>query len=265
MVTCLVIGFWEPNDVSNGLRIVRRRLVLVLASSIASTTALAQERWERSVSDHKDWIRSCTDSSIDLTTQGALVIYSINSGSETVSVIRCLLDTVEVVPKVRVSDSWLAIPFRSHDEPRPEDGADPTGFTEILIRTAEQAIVVSGIRSEWGISEITDVSGDLLLITTAHVAHRGVYKLDPSRGTVEYLTNGLVEVVDEDIPIFKVHGRKHYFNEGGAFWISAVIDGEGNILDVPDQGGLCLSVDELSERSSLDLTRVVRPEVCVSR
>ena len=250
---------------SNGLRIVRRRLVLVLATSIASATVLAQDRWEQSVSDHKDWIRSCTDSSIDLTTQGALITYSIKSGSETVSVIRCLLATVEVVPDVQVSDSWLAIPFRSPiDERRPGDVADPTRLTEILIRTAEQTIVVSGTRSEWGISEITGVSGDILLITTAHVAHRGVYKLDPNRGTVEYLTNGLVKVVDEDIPIFRVHGRKHYFNEGGAFWISAIIDGEGNILDVPDEGGLCLSVDELSARSSLDLTRVVRPEVCVS-
>ena len=247
------------------LRTVCHRWVLPLTASIAFATALAQEFPEQSVSGHKDWIRGCTDASVDLTT-GGLVVYSINSGSETVSVIRCLLATVEVLPETHVSDGWLAIPFLSPvDQWTAEKGGEPGRFTEILIRTATKAIVVSGSQSDWGIAEIKDVSGDVLLITAAHLTGRSVYKLDPSSGSVEYLTNGSVDVVDEDIPIFEVRGRKHYFTGGGAFWITATIDGDGNILDMPLRGGSCMSVDELSERSSLDLNRVVRPEVCVAR
>ena len=249
---------------SNSLRTVCRRSVLVLTASVAATTVLAQESLEQRISDHEDWIGSCTDAPIDVTREG-LVVYSINSGPETVPVIRCLLATVEDASTILVSDGWLAIGFRSPVDQRMMGEAEPTGLTEILIRTAARAIMVSGAQSDWGITEISDVAGDLLLITTGHVTHRRVYKLDPNSGTVEYLTNGTVEVVDEDIPIFKVQGRKHYFNGGGAFWISGIIDSEGNILDVTPGGGFCMSVDELSERSGLDLSRVVRPEVCVAR
>ena len=247
-------------------RIVCSRWGFVLATSLAATTTLAQAFSEQSISERKEWIRSCTDSPIDVTTEG-LAVYSINSGSETVSVVRCLLATAEEVSTVRVSDGWLAIPFHFPVDVRnPEESADfPTGLTGILIRTARRTMVVSGTLSAGGISKITDVSSDLVLITTHHATGLGVYKLDPNTGTVEGLTNGRVEVLDEDIPIFRVHGRKHYFNGGGAFWMSAVIDVEGNILDVMPDGGLCMSVDALSERSSLDLTRVVRPEVCVAR
>lgn len=239
---------------------------LVLATSFASATALAQESSAPSVSGHEDWIRSCTDSAIDPRTTEGWIRYSIDSGSETVSVIRCLLAAVDEVPEMKASNGWLAIPFRSALDGRlAEQGTDPVGWTGILIRTAATAIVVAETQSDWGISEVNHVSGDLLLITTGYLTHHRVYKLDPNRGTVEFLTNGLVEVVDEDVPLFKVRGRKHYFNGGGAFWITALIDGEGNILDVTPDGGLCMSVGELSERSGLDLTRVVRPEVCVAR
>lgn len=167
---------------------------------------------------------------------------------------------------MKASDGWLAVPFRAALDPRlAEQGSDPVGWSGIVIRTAAKAIVVAETQSHWGILEVDHVSADLLLITTGHLTSRGVYKLDPQSGTVEYLTNGLVEVVVEDTPLFKVRGRKHYFNGGGAFWIDALIDAEGNILDVTTRGGLCMSVDELSGRSSLDLSRVVRPKVCVDR
>lgn len=239
---------------------------LVLATSLASATALAQGSSEQSVFGLDDWIRSCTDSSVDPRPAEGWITYSIDSGSETVSVLRCLLATVDEVPEMKASAGWLAVPFRAALDGRlAEQGTDPTGWTGIVVGTATKAIVVAETQSDWGILEVDHVSADLLLITTGHLTSRGVYKLDPQSGTVEYLTNGLVEVVDEDVPLFSVRSRKHYFNGGGAFWINALIDAEGNILDVPSQGGLCMSVDELSERSGLDLTRVVRPEVCVAR
>ncbi|MYD96573.1 MAG: hypothetical protein F4X98_04185 [Gammaproteobacteria bacterium] len=245
---------------------------LVLATWFASATALAQEPSEQSAFDPvrlfaatglDDWIRSCTDSSVDPRPTEGWIAYSINSGSETVSVLRCLLATVDDVPDVKASDGWLAVPFRSALDGRLAE--NPEGWTGIVIGTATRAIVIAETQSDWGISEVDHVSGDLLLITTPHLTGIGVHQLDPNSGTVEYLTNGMVEVVDEDTPLFKVRGRKHYFKGGGAFWIDALIDSEGNILDVTTQGGLCMSVDELSERSGLDLTRVVRPEVCVER
>lgn len=247
---------------SNGLS----SACFVVAASLASATALAQESSEQSVFGLDDWIRSCTDSSVDPRPAGGWITYSIDSGSETVSVLRCLLATVDEVPEMKASDGWLAVPFRSALDGRlAEQGTDPVGWTGIVVGTATKAIVVAETKSDWGISEVNHVSGDLLLITTGHLTGLGVYKLDPNSGTVEYLTNGLVEVVDEDVPLFSVRSRKHYFNGGGAFWIDALIDAEGNILDVTTRGGLCMSVDELSGRSSLDLGRVVRPKVCVAR
>lgn len=80
-------------------------------------------------------------------------------------------------------------------------------------------------------------------------------------------TDSSFDVTTEGLVVYSIDrasGRKRYFRAGGAFWTTLILDDEGNILDVLPQGGLCMSLDELSERSSLDLTRVVRPEVCVS-
>ena len=84
------------------------------------------------------------------------------------------------------------------------------------------------------------------------------------------MTNGFsMEIEDPIVPTFRVEGRKSYFNRGGAFWIDAIVDAYGNILDIvtsnTDLDVDCMTVKDLSETAGLDLSRMAEQEVCIRR
>ena len=75
-----------------------------------------------------------------------------------------------------------------------------------------------------------------------------------------YLGNGDFEVIDDEKVIFLVKERKSYLRKGGALWFDALIDRDGNILEIvtPEAGDntRCMSADELNKQSYVDLSRV---------
>ena len=144
---------------------------------------------------------------------------------------------------------------------------------EVLLRTDRKVLIVSGAGSDAGVSRIRHVSGDTFTVQTGYATHKRVYLVFADSSELAYLTNGDVEVVDGKNFVFRVKERKSYFeNTGGAFWFDALIDRDGNILDIvtsrDKQGAVyieCMSRDELIRRTSLDLSRVSSRETCVKR
>ena len=58
---------------------------------------------------------------------------------------------------------------------------------------------------------------------------------------------------------------KSYFVPAGAFWIDAVVDCDGNIVDILPQDSeyaRCIDVEEFKRKSHLDLSRIQREKVC---
>ena len=245
------------------------RVLVFFTASATPWPALTQSYVEQIVPRHQDWIQSCTDSRVALSEE-ELIIYSIDSVSDTQALMLCLLSEVELISDTRVSDSRDAVPyFSSYDERRLGDSTIPQKMTEILIRTDTKILVVSGANSDYGITSIASISKDLFLVTTGYATDYRVYTVDTKTGEADYLTNGLIEIVDKNIPTFRVNGYKSYFNTGDAFWFNAIIDIEGNFLDIvtPSDGDSirCMEIEELSQRSFLDLAKVVGPEICIVR
>ena len=116
---------------------------------------------------------------------------------------------------------------------------------------------------DWGLTQLVHVSDDLFLVGVGYVTHDRIHKFFAESGTTQYLSNGKVEVADAKLPSFIVYGMKSYFAPAGAFWIDAVVDRDGNIVDIlPQDSGRCIDVEEFKRKSHLDLSRIQREKVC---
>ena len=243
-----------------------RGAVIVWAATMAGTSLAGTPPapTDRNISQHENWIRGCTDSRITVVRQELVVLYAIDLGRDGDEVIQCLLPGRNPGPASQVSNSEAAFLFPSPvDFDRFEDGLPKR--TEAMIQTDTGALIISGPDSASGIEKIELVSGTTFVVQTSHVTHTRAYLVFSDRAELAYLTNGVVEILDREALTFRVHGRKSYFGESGAFWFDAVLDQDGNILDVVTPLGHCMSRQELARQSSLDLSRVDRSEVCIDR
>jgi hypothetical protein len=235
----------------------------------ATSWADASEYVEQSIRQHKNWIQTCTDSSIAVS-RTDLILYAIELGPDSDDVIRCLLSGRDASSGSQVSDSQAAVAYPSpFDGSMLGDGPQRQMF-EVLIQTGTKVLIVSGVESDAGITGIRHVSGNDFIVQTGYATHDRVYLVFADSGKLAHLTNGDVEVVDGENFVFRVKGRKSCLkNSGGAFWFDALIDRHGNILDIvtPVEGNyvICMSRDQLVGESNLNLSRVVRREVCIQR
>lgn len=234
-----------------------------------SSWAVASEDYvEQSIRQHKNWIQSCTNSALVVSRSG-LILYTIILGSNGDDVIRCLLSGRDTNAGSHVSDNKAAVAYPSPFDVAMLGDGPPRQMFEVLIQTSAKALVVSGVGSDTGVTLVTPVSGNAFIVQTGYSTHDRVYLVLPDSGESTYVTNGEVEIVDSEKFVFRVKGRKSYFNVGGAFWFDAIVDRDGNILDVvtPAEGNdiVCMSREQLARESNLDLSRIDRRDVCILR
>lgn len=224
----------------------------------------------QSIKQHKNWIQSCSDSSVAVTRSG-LILYAFELGPDSDDVIRCLLSGRDASSGIQISDSEAAVAYLSpFDGIILGDGPQRQMF-EALIQTSTKALIVSGVESDGGITRIRHISGNAFVVESDYATHNRLYLVFADSGELAYLTNGYeVEVVDRENFVFRVKDRKSFLkNIGGAFWFDAIVDRDGNILEIvtPTEGNFveCMSREELARKSSLDLSRVVSREICIRR
>ena len=248
----------------------RRVITLWVMTMTATSCAVTSEDYkDQSIQQHKSWIRNCTDSSISVN-RADLFIYTIELGSNGDNVIRCLLSGRDTSSGSQASDSQAAIMYPSPFDVIMLGDGRQRQMLEVLLRTDTKALIVSGVESDAGVTKVRHVSGNVFIVQTGYATHNRIYLIFGDSGEVTYLTNGDVDVADGEKFVFLVKGRKSYFNNsGGAFWFDAMVDRDGNILDIvkPAKGNyvICMSREELIRRSSLDLSRVSSREICVER
>ncbi len=200
---------------------------------------------------------------------------SIDSDVDRDSFAECFLSGTELVTRVKRRDALNAddggpvhhralVYLPSHDNGVTFSGTSVKIPEAIIV--SDRAVTIVPSSGDYGVEDMQHVSGQVFLIQIGMATHSRIYVVDTDSGESDYLTNGSsVMIEDPDAPKFRVNGYQSYFKGGGAFWIDAVIDRSGNILDVVTSGGLCMTVEELSENSNLDLGRLPRHEVCVHR
>lgn len=249
-----------------------RRVVILWTMTIAAASCASgsPDYIDRSIQQHKSRIKSCSDSRIAVGREG-LVTYTIELGSNGDGVIRCLLSGRDAIAGSQISDSQAAVVYPSPFDVITLGDGPHRQMPEVLLRTDTRVLIVSGVESDYGVTRVRHVSGNTFVVQAGNTTHDRVYLVFGDGGNVTYLTNGDVDVVDAEQFVFLVKGRKSYFNNvGGAFWFDALIDRDGNILDIvtprEKQGAAnikCMSREELIRRSSLDFGRVSSREVCV--
>lgn len=217
------------------------------------------------VAQHESWIRGCTDSRITVVQQELLVLYAIETGGDADDVVQCLLSGRSPTFPDRAGGGEGAVSHPSPFDVVLFDDGSGSKLVEALIQTDARVVVVSGPASAGGIEKVAFVSGFTYVVQTSHHTHARSYLVFADSAESAYLTNGVVEILDREALTFRVRSRKSYFRESGAFWFDAVIDRDGNILDVVTSSSDCMSRQQLARESTLDLSRVLRPEVCINR
>ena len=230
-----------------------------------SLAGASSDPMEQSVSQHENWIRGCTDSRIAVVQQELLVLYAVETGVDADDVVQCLLSGRDPTFHDGAGGGEGAGAHPSPFDVVLFDDGSGSSLVEALIQTDTRVVVVAAPASVGGIERMAFVSGFTYVVQTSHHTHARSYLVFADSAELGYLTNGVVEILDREAPTFRVHDRKSYFRELGAFWFDAVIDQDGNILDVVTPPGDCMSRQRLARQSDLDLSRVVRPEVCISR
>lgn len=236
-------------------------LCVVVSGVTLSTYAYAQH--DDSIRQHISWIQNCSPNPISMyVLKAGLIVYGTDLGAESSDVIRCLL--IESGPDL---DDQAVVIFPSPiDTVIDMESLNESPMPEALLRIGNKLLVVAGTESDKGVTEVQRVSGDTFVVTTKYMTHDRNFLLEGSGGKARYLINGHVTIERGKII---VSGMKSYFKGGGAFWVNALIDRDGNILDIvaPDKGdyAVCMSRDELSRKTDLDLSRVRRHRVCIER
>ncbi|MGH6954397.1 MAG: hypothetical protein ACREGL_09460 [Alphaproteobacteria bacterium] len=232
------------------------------AMAVASWQAASENYWDQSVQQHNGWIRSCSGSSISVreSEDEDLILYSVELPSDGDGIVRCLLSGRDVIVDDRAAVTYHS-PF--DNVVNFEDGPERP-MLEALLRTERNVLIVSGARSDYGVLSVRHVSGNTFIVQTGYATHNRNHLVFADTAESRYLVDGdRVEVADKDKLIFRVEDQKSYFKPAGAFWFDALIDSDGEILDIVTPGGDCMDLDELRRRSSLDLSRVARSNVCV--
>lgn len=257
--------------------LIRPRRLALFAVGIVVATAVPADRLEQYIGAHKDWIEDCTDLPVSVAkrVKGDLFLYSVMAEHDSGELFHCLLSKGRRVMEDSLSlgdhvdfAAMVLPPFQNSYTLKT---GSPITVAEALIRSEERVLVVSADGND-GIERIGPVSENSFLVQVGYATHSRVYHVT-DRAEAYYLTNGDVdEVTRSEDGSCRIHMKstKSYFwkEGGGAFWFDATIDCEGNLLDIVTQMSelsVCMSVEVLSERSGLDLSRLKRQEVCIER
>ena len=211
-----------------------------------------------STSQHVSWIKNCSLNPVFIVDED-LIVYVTDVGAESGDVIDCL--NIQGIPDLG-DGKFLIFPSPIDIIIGIETGKERP-MPEALVRSGNKLLVVAGTKSDHGVTGVQRISGDTFLVKTSYWTHSRNYLVFGSTGSSRYLENGNIKTVNGKLIAY---GMKSYFKEGGAIWLDALIDLDGNVLDIvtPDMGNSvhCMSRDELSQKLSLDLSRVKRHRVC---
>ncbi len=232
-------------------------MLWVIVSGIAFS-AHAYALKADSISQHVSWIKNCSPNPVFIVDEG-LIVYVIDVGAESDDVIDCL--NIQGIPDL--GDGEFVIFPSPIDIVIGIDTGKERPMPEALVRSGNKLLVAAGTESDHGVTEVQRISGDTFIVKTSYWTHSRNYLVFGSTGSSRFLANGNIKTVNGKLIAY---GMKSYFKEGGAIWFDALIDLDGNVLDIvtPDMGHHvhCMSLDEFSQKLLLDLSRVNRHRVC---
>ena len=250
-----------------------------------SGQAVAAQKLDR-VREHLAWMEGCSDGAVEFRRIDDLDIYAAAiSRTDPDEVVSCLLSIGPdaAVPATIVgTPESLGIIVRTpfYTIRRPVTREEPPGFVyervpghAALIRTPSVVYVVqqNGEHVVTGVVALRHVRDDLFLFLSDFISG-GTYLFRASVGDARYLSDGTVKVEDSRDLVFRVK-RATSFWEPFEFRYDALIDQDGNILDIPAPGArthtgfeiVCMRSDIFVARSTLDISRLNRKKVCVEQ
>lgn len=236
---------------------------------------------QSSIEKHKLFFRKCgfIDKQIEVKINSeikskiALIVYSLQGKS---GKLRCLLSpTSKTKPVVGPKFSK---PFKSNKYNGPilfksqfDYGAAENVFPlpEGLLKLDSKFLILSAPTSDVGIKGIINVSNEYIIVGVAGFTYDRNYLVSTDLKSISYLTDGDVEVADKRNLIFKTKSKKSYWVGGGAFWYNALINKDGEIIDIDDSVDekyrVCFPRDEFIKRSNISLPKSGLDTICVEQ
>ena len=214
-----------------------------------------------SILQHTSWIQNCSPNSVSVVDEG-LIVYVFDLGAASGAVIGCL----NIQGNPDLDDGEFVIFPSPIDSVFDMETEEESPMPEALVRSGNKLLVAAGTESDHGVTAVQRMSGHTFIVTTSYSTHLRNFLVSGSSGEVRYLINGDLKIENGKIIASMV---KSYFKGGGAFWFDALIDLDGNILDIitkiTNRWGRCISLHEFSQKTHLDLSRVTRHRVCFER
>lgn len=209
--------------------------------------------------NYVSWIENCSPNPVSLVDEG-LIVYITEVGAESGDVIDCL----NIRGNPDLGDGAFAVFPSPIDTVIDMESGEESPMPTALFRSGNKLLVAAGTNSDRGVTEVQYMSDDIFIVSASQMTHTRNYLVFGNTGSVRYLTNGDVKIVNGNIISY---GFKTYFyKDGGAIWLDTLIDLEGNILDIvtSDTGEhvSCISRDALIRKTRLDLSRVEDHMVC---
>ena len=246
---------------------LRMMIFLFIFSSIFGPNPTWAKKPEESIKLHKDLIDKCVKNDFFVITRDIEVYVVKDLDSITVHAMNCLLP--KEINVNSINSSYYSEIYKSKLDQSDSGDGSPFAMKEAVILSDDSLIILTAVLSDIGIVDVQRVRNDMFLVNVGDATKRPAYILNLKPYMVQYLTSGYANVEDASQATFRVHNKKGYFKKsGGAFWFDAIINDGGDILDIvtkerDDEKLLCMTRHNLSERTSLDLTRVAAGQVCV--
>jgi len=116
--------------------------------------------------------------------------------------------------------------------------------------------------SDYGV-DATMINKDMLLFKAENATSTGNISFHIPTDKIQSLPGGELEFLADGII---VRGRKHYFEEGGAFWYDSKVTYAGEVVELYDvSSGTCFNVDKFDLDFRRELKSVGRNQLCVDR
>ena len=214
---------------------------------------------------HTKWIEECSHYPATVIRNNLIVYvadkkFNINEtiGCLSIKRVNYLERNTPFFPKIAIYHSPIDKAFYSGD------GSGSTVYMkEALVELEAQIIIISGNESDSGVQRVFEYKNNQLVVQTGYSNHSRNYILNLEHMKISYLTDG--DVVATGLDRFKAHGKKSYFNGGGAFWFDAIVNERGDILEISTDktGNECMPLHQLRKISNLALEHVSQKIVCI--
>ena len=146
---------------------------------------------------------------------------------------------------------------------------------ELIVRVGRTVFYISAPNSDYGIDQILPVADDKFVFSVSNATYHANYLFLGDSGRTQSLGNGSISIDDPQHLIFRKDKAKGYLLEKrgketvahGAFWYSALIDQNGDILKFINTetgpGIVCMDRQRFEAWSGIDLPAISDDRICI--